>query len=106
MKKFMKPTKWSNRVRSALIPRLKNEIPDFDESKLVYGFLSQCGRDGYTGYVSVIYFYYLTAPKENRYRVLDIGYDRPQREMTGELSIETGCSQATYYLNSTEIMKR
>lgn len=98
MKTMKKPTAFSNKVRKLLIEEIKNEIPDFDESKLKYGFVSQCGHDGYTGYVSIIYFYYLTAIEENRFNVYDIGYNFPQNELKGKLVLERGCSQATYSL--------
>jgi hypothetical protein len=79
-----------------MIPIVKAQIEDFDEDKLVYGFLSSCGRDGYTGYVSITYFYYLTDLSANRYIVFDVGTYVPQKDLKGQLDIELGCSQASY----------
>lgn len=99
MKVQKKPTAFSNKVRKLLIEHIKHDIEDFDESKLVYGFCSNCGRDGYNSYVSIMYFYYLTDPENNNYRIYDIGYMYPQNELTGKLEFYDGDSQASICLD-------
>ena len=97
--KFSKPTKFSNRIRKLLIPIVTERCPEnFNPDKLKYGFLSRMGQDPNTGCVSVLYFYYCTDLDSGRYMVFDIGLDKPQSELKGELSIVSGCSQCEYQI--------
>lgn len=100
-----KPTAFSNRVRRLLIEHIKNHYDDFDESRLVYCFVSRYSvHQGHNDVCAIMYFKYILDVDNptQRYNIYDIGFAHPQNHYTGDLVLTNDGGQATYYVYKEE----